>query len=73
MRKDIYGLHELSVAQIQTLIQTKMSEVKFCFLKMLIHTLPLLIQTFTSVVSTELVKIAAKLSSGSWCLFLDSV
>lgn len=49
-KKDIYGLHELSVAEIQTLIQAKMSALKFCFLKMLIHTLPLLIHTFASVV-----------------------
>lgn len=63
-KRDIYGLCELSFAQIQTLIQEKMSALKFCFLKMLIHTLPL-IHTFASVVSTELVKIYAKLPSRS--------
>jgi len=54
---------------MQTLIQAKMSALKSCFLKMLIHTLPLLIHTFASVVSTELVKISAKLPSGSFSRF----
>lgn len=42
-KENIYGLHELKVAQMQTLIQAKMSALETCFLKMLIRTLPLLI------------------------------